>query len=173
MDQKIKDGAKPSRSKAQLDEELQAAKLRATTDSSPPVEAMETSAADRSSRLAVKAELLKKVRILRSDASRGLEVKGSDPNKSYTWVNVHPSRRVFFEGQGFTVCRDPKVVTSWRREDGTHIRGDLILYECDKEWKEALTAFDDLSAIEAMEGSQETFLAFAEQNKVPAQIPTD
>lgn len=115
---------------------------------------------------------LKHVRVLREKLlmNRG-EVRGADPNKAYCWVNVHKARRTFFEGLGWIVCKDEKVQTNWKRkEDGTHVRGDLILYEISKEDKEVIDLEAELSAVEAIQGSKNQFLDFAATNRVPAQL---
>lgn len=114
-----------------------------------------------------KVELLKKVRLLKDKARNRLEVTGGDPAKVYVWVHNSDTRRQHFETLEYVVCRDPKVSTRWKREDGTHVCGDLILYEIDRELHDALKLESLYRAVEAIEGSQSDFLAFAERNRVP------
>ena len=119
-----------------------------------------------------KLDLLKKVRMLREG---GLFNKGAihagDPSKEYCWVNIKDDRRVSYEAVGWVLCKDPNVKTNWRQEDGTHKRADLILYEIDKELFEAIQAYNNLRGIEAVEGSEEMFIAALDRDKVPAYKP--
>lgn len=116
--------------------------------------------------------LLKRVRTLRESilTNRG-EVKGKKPNKDYVWVNTRADRRTYFEGLGYQVCRDPDIQTRWKKEDGTHQRGDLILYECDRELREAIRLDAEMRSLEAIEGPQQSFEAFAERSAVPLHHP--
>lgn len=114
---------------------------------------------------------LRKVRLLREKLvlTRG-EVKGGDPAKQYCWVNLHESRRTYYEGMGWVLCKDPKVQSQWKREDGTHQRGDLILYEISRDMKEVIDLDGELRAVEALQSSKDEFLGFAATNRVPAQL---
>ena len=115
-------------------------------------------------------EKLAKVRVLREKMlmNRG-EVKGK-PDKMYCWVNVHESRRQWYEGLGWELCKDPSVHTEFKKEDGTHVRGDLILYQIDKETYELLNLDSELRGIEGIQGSKDEFLSFAESNRIPAKL---
>jgi hypothetical protein len=114
-----------------------------------------------------KLELLKKVRTLKERARHRLGIENGDPAKVYVWVHNSDTRRQHFESLEYRVCRDPKVSTRWKREDGTHVCGDLILYEIDKELHDTLKLESLYRAVEAIEGSRSDFLAFAERNRVP------
>ncbi len=115
-------------------------------------------------------EKLAHVKLLREKLlmNRG-EVKGR-PDKMYCWVNVNESRRQWFEGLGWELCKDPSVKTEFKREDGTHVRGDLILYQMDKEIYEVINLDNELRGIEGIQGSKDQFLNFAESNRIPAKL---
>lgn len=121
-----------------------------------------------------KIELLQKVRGIRDRAImyRGL-VQNMDPNKVYVWVNMHESRQTWFQSLGYVLCIDPTVTTQWKKEDGTHRRGDLILYECPRDLYEALKLDSQLRGIEALESSKEIFKSFAEQSNIPLYSPEE
>lgn len=128
-----------------------------------------------------KRALLAKVRTMREGwiTNKG-KIDSKDPKKEYVWVNMHEERRSWYEGMEYIVVKskvettaDGKIkvlagpVTQWVRADGTHRRGDLILYEIDRELKEALEIDGDLRAVEQMESAKEGFKAFAERENVP------
>lgn len=115
-----------------------------------------------------KMELLAKVRSTRSSMLQHLaSIEGKDPSKHYGWIHNSEPRITHFRAQGYEVCKDPKVKTQWRREDGTHVRGDLILMECPKDLHEAWKVDGELRAIEDLENSRNSFTAFAERSGVP------
>ena len=109
-----------------------------------------------------KKELLARVRERRARllVNKG-RVEGGDPKKVYVWINQRDERRTYFEGLGYTLCKDPHVKTQWGREDGTHHRGDLILYEIDRDTHEALKLDSQIRAVEQMASSRESFREFA------------
>jgi len=119
-----------------------------------------------------KLALLQKVKSLREGMlfNKGA-VREGDPAKEYCWVNVRDDRRVSYEAMGWVLCKDPKVKTQWRQDDGTHKRADLILYEIDKELFEAMQAYNNLRGIEAVEGSEEMFVAALDRDRVPVYRP--
>jgi len=118
-----------------------------------------------------KKALLEKVRTLREGALFNKGAVEGDPNKQYCWVNTKEDRRVSYEAAGWVITKDPNVKTRWRQEDGTHKRADLILYEMDKELYEATVAYNSLRGIEAVEGSEDMFLAALDRDKVPVYRP--
>ncbi len=118
-----------------------------------------------------KKELLQKVRTLREGARAQLGAVQGNPNKVYCWVNTRDDRRVSYEALEWVVCKDPAVKTRWQQDDGTHKRADLILYEIDKELFDAYMAENQLRGIEAVEGSEDMFLAALDRDKVPAYRP--
>ncbi len=104
-----------------------------------------------------KKELLSKVQAGRQkiDRTQFGAVTAGDPAMHYSWVNQRPESMVIFEGLGYEVCRDPKVETRFKRGDGTHVRGDLILMQVSKEVYEQIQAEDDYRAIEALQDPHE------------------
>lgn len=96
-----------------------------------------------------------------------------DPTKEYVWVNVHADRQLWYQTQGFAVCKDPTLTTSIpQRDDGTYTRGDLVLYEIDKEYFSALHEYDVARGIEYVEGGIENeFSAAAMREGVPSFRP--
>lgn len=57
--------------------------------------------------------------------------------------------------------------TNWEAEDGTHVRGDLILMEIDKDMHEALQMQAQLTADELLQAPQQEFKDFAEGQGAP------
>lgn len=119
-----------------------------------------------------KRDLLAKVRMLREGnvMSKG-KVIGGKPNMTYVWLNRNETYRIGFEGLGYVLCRDPEVRTSWRREDGTHQRGDLILYEVEKDLYEAIHTEAELRSHEMIASGHELFLSAAERAGVGTFVP--
>lgn len=128
---------------------------------SPPLETP-------SSLLEKKKALLARVRVARDRLRFAGEVLNGNPNKVYIWVNISDDRQVTYQGMGYTICKDPNIKTRWKKEDGTHRRGDLILYEIDRDLNEAIKLDGEMRAVEGQEGEQ-MFLDFAQQNRIPAQ----
>lgn len=119
-----------------------------------------------------KKALLAKVKTIRERlaANRGM-VDGMKPNKVYVWVNINDNRQIHFQGLGYEVCRDQEVKSHWKQEDGTHKRGDLILYECDKDLHEAIEYDSQIRAVESIEGAKQEFKETAARAGVPTFIP--
>lgn len=103
-------------------------------------------------------QLLRKVRMRREHAlyHRGRVEKG-DPEKHYVWVNIHEHRQIEFQSAGYEIVRDPKVKTQWGKPDGTHQRGDLVLYSINKDMHEAIKLDDELRALEGVEAPKHAF----------------
>lgn len=120
-----------------------------------------------------KMELLRKVRTLRERAilDRG-QISGGKPDKDYIWVCTDERSQAEFQGLDYKVCTDPSVKSKYRQEDGTHRRGDLILYEVDKELREAYHFDSAFRSIEQLEASFKavTFRQFAEGAGVPVRL---
>lgn len=122
-----------------------------------------------------KARLLAKVKVYRESLilDRGA-IKQRDPNKQYCWVNQREERRMFFEGMGWEQCTEltaPKVITQYKRPDGTHQRADLVLYQIDLDLYEAICADRELRSIEAIEGASMSFQTTAERLGAPTFKP--
>lgn len=153
-------GLKRSEDKASTESGSRAAQGQSSQAKQPQV--VQTSA-----ELERRALLLKKVQLYKANASSSRKITGGKANKDYIWVNKHELRRSAFEAMEYIVCKDPNVKSRWKKADGTHVCGDLILYEVSKEWREVLDAHSELQAIEAVEGSREELLAFAARNHIP------
>lgn len=98
-----------------------------------------------------KKALLARVRTTREHAlaNRGT-VTGLPSGKHAVWVNINEHRQIEFSAAGYELCKLPEVKSAWKKADGTHQRGDLILYIIDKELHEALKIDDELRALEAI-----------------------
>jgi hypothetical protein len=70
---------------------------------------------------------------------------------------------------GYEICKDPDIVTDWKKEDGTHIRGDAILMTISKELKEAWKYDSELRAVADLETSRDSFKAFGDRNGIPVE----
>lgn len=120
-----------------------------------------------------KAVLLAKVRVQRASLLDSLtQIDGMDPAKHYAWVNRSEARVNTFAGMGYVICTDPKVKTRWRNDEGKHIRGDMILMEIARDYKEAWNYDAELRAVEDLEHSRDSFKAFGERNGVPVEEHT-
>lgn len=123
--------------------------------------------------VARKLELLKKVKNLREGAlfQRGRVLEGN-PAKEYCWVNIRDDRQYFFQSLGWSkVVKESGVKTQWEQGDGTHVRGDLILYEIDKEMFEAMQAYNELRGVENIENAENGFVEHLQANKIPVYKP--
>lgn len=116
-----------------------------------------------------KVDLLRQVRLTREKLRTAGMVQGMDPGKVPIWVANDDTTQVQFQGLGYEICRDPNVQSPWKKEDGTHRRGDVILYQVDKDIYEALRTDSAIRAIEALESPEDQFLDFAENRGVPAR----
>lgn len=118
-----------------------------------------------------KKRLLEKVKIIRDAVllNRG-EVRGKD-DMAYMWVNIREERQIYFKSLGWQLCKDPDVWSNFRRDDGTHSRGDLILYEIDKETAEALQLYDVIRGIEMVDGHSENFMTTLAKAGAPVYHP--
>lgn len=115
------------------------------------------------------SELMAKVKVFRQSiqANPG-QVKNGKPDKVYVWASVDPRRRVAFESLGYTTCKDKDIITNslWKREDGTHVRGDLILYEISKDRHDVIQFSEQLDAVERVDGAKETFRQLAKAHRI-------
>jgi hypothetical protein len=119
-----------------------------------------------------KLALLARVRSTRSSLLAQLaQVEGKNDSKDYIWANNSEARLTTFKTQGYEICCDPKVKSQWVREDGSHVRGDLILMEISKELREAWKFNSEDLAVSSLENAQTGFKEFAERNGVPVQNP--
>lgn len=125
-------------------------------------------------------ELLSKVRIKREANAfgRGNISEASphfDRSKKYVWINTNQHRQIEYLGLNYEIVKTPnpkpgeEPLSSWQREDGTHVRGDLILMAVDKEFYEALKLEEQLRAFEAMEIPAQQFADFAAAHSAAAE----
>lgn len=121
-----------------------------------------------------KVALLQRARVIRNNARalRG-SVENMKPGLVYIWVNIREERQIYFQNLGYEVCKDPDVKSKWKRDDGAHRRGDLILYQMPKDLHEALKLDAEVRAIEDMENSKDSFLSFAERLSIPTYQPEE
>ena len=119
-----------------------------------------------------KAALLAKVRMMRETlaANQGM-VGNMKPGKVYVWVHHSDNRQIHFQSMGYELCKDPDIKSNWRRTDGTHVRGDVVLYQIDKDLHEAIDLDSQLRAIEAIEGAKEGFKVVADRLGFPVYEP--
>lgn len=114
--------------------------------------------------------LLSQVRETRMKARfQASQVKGR-PDRTYIWVRNDPHTMIDYKALGYEVVRnDPGVKTQWPQEDGTHVRGDVILMQIDRELREVMDYESDLRATEGLSGSREAFKEFAYKSNIPVQ----
>ena len=124
-----------------------------------------------------KMELLRRVKGIREGLllNRGAVLTG-DPSKEYCWVNKDQDRRIYFEQMGWELCvvdpNKPSVTTNWKpQQDGTIARGDLILYQIDKDLYEATEAYNVIRGLELTENAGSDFEGMMERMKVPTYKP--
>lgn len=122
-----------------------------------------------------KMELLQKVRILREGLllHRG-KIDEGDPSKEYCWVNHRDDRQYYFQAAGWVLVTNdtgPNVRTKWRKPDGTHVRGDVILYQIDKEMFEAMQLLSVLEGQDRIAGVKDSFMTTLEKDGVPLYEP--
>ncbi len=132
-----------------------------------PVEQLSADDAEKLKR----ARLLAKVQVLRETPRTINDVKvDGSPEHQYCWVYDHPQMIAEYERLGYDVVRSAngkEVKSKWRRQDGTHKRGDTILMFIGKEDAEALEIFSAMSAIEQVSSAKSQFMNFAEGSQIP------
>lgn len=120
-----------------------------------------------------KMNLLKRVSVLRDAMNiKRSEVLG-DPDTEYMWVNIREERQLHFQGLGWekVTLDDDVVKTPYRKDDGTHIRGDLILYKMPKELAQAHQEYNTLLGLERIEGHKSAFRTAAAKEGIPTFTP--
>ncbi len=116
--------------------------------------------------------MLERVRVSRDAVLLNRGKVTGDPTKEYVWVNLKEERQIWFQTQGFSICKDSEIQCSIKqREDGTYLRGDLILYEVDKEYFDALHEYNVVRGIEYIDGAEQNFEASAMRDGVPVFKP--
>lgn len=117
--------------------------------------------------------LLAKVKVVRERMLFQMgEVRNGTPGFTYIWVTNDNQLRVRFHTMGYeqvTKGTDPDVVTDWKREDGTHLRGDVLLYRIPTDYHDAIKLEAQIRSKEALETTKDTFLGFAAREHIPAR----
>jgi len=126
--------------------------------------------------LARRRDLLRKVQVIREGFMRRGELVKGDPQKEYCWVNVREERQIFFKQLGRTPDKvdpaHPHVVAQWPpNAEGNIVRGDVILYEIDKELAEAHQIYSVARGLELTERPGQDFEAAMERLAVPLFRP--
>lgn len=119
-----------------------------------------------------KMALLAKVKTVRDAilVNRGA-IRGLD-TMEYRWVNQKDERQLSFQSLGWKkVTDEDEVETQYKQADGTHVRGDLVLYQIDKEFAEALHLYDVLKGTEMIEGHKSAFKTAATRVGAPTFEP--
>lgn len=99
------------------------------------------------------ADILRRVRNIRSKnmVEEQARLTGTDPSKTYEWINTDPRRVATFQAMEYVVCNktnSPKLEGHWKKGDGTHVWGDSILMMVDADLKQALDADNAFRALE-------------------------
>lgn len=119
-----------------------------------------------------KASLLARARVVREALlRRNGDLDNQKPDKTYMWVNIREDRQTYFQAMGWTLCTDPEVTSPYKQGDNSHRRADVILYEIDREFKEALDADTILRGIEGIEQAETGFVSQLMQSRVPVYKP--
>lgn len=116
-------------------------------------------------------ELLAKVQLMHDAQLSGGKLEGQNPHKVYCWVNSRDDRQAFFQAWGWVLCVDPNVKSMFRKEDLTHRRADVVLYEIDRDLYEAQEAFKQLRGLEGIEGHKNAAVAAFNRMGVKEYIP--
>ena len=122
-----------------------------------------------------KIELLQQVRVMREGLklSQG-KVTNGDPAFEYCWVNTRDERQHYFQAMGWQLVTNdngPAVETKWKKTDGTHVRGDVILYQIPKDFFEAMQLLNVLEGQDRAGGIEDAFMAQLQREGVPAYKP--
>lgn len=116
-----------------------------------------------------KMALLARVRVMKENSRSGVTVplKDADPAYVYLWAYNHPDRIAQLNNKDYEIVgKNDKVSSAFKKPDGTHVRGDVILLRCKKETAEAFGLLAELDAIEQL-GSKSDFENFAAQRGIP------
>lgn len=116
--------------------------------------------------------LISKARTYRDSSLRNRGAVDGRPDKVYCWVNKREERQLFYESMGWELVKnDPLVKSQHKKEDGTHQRADLILYQIDRDLFEGMEADRQLAAIESMQSAETSFESAAERAGAPTYKP--
>lgn len=124
------------------------------------------------------AKLLSEVHLIHENATRNLgALINGDPSKEYVWVRNANDTIAQRQGMGYEIVRQakqnkkPSIVREiWRRDDGSFVRGDLILMSMDKERHRALKLYSELKAVQNLRNSRTPILQAARQAGIRANL---
>ena len=124
------------------------------------------------------AELLAEVHLIHENATRNLgALLNGDPSKEYVWVHNSSAPIAMRQGLGYEIVRQakqskqPPIVSGvWRRDDGSYVRGDLILMSIEKERHRALKMYSELKAVQNLRNSRTPILTTARQAGIRAYL---
>lgn len=125
------------------------------------------------------AKLLAEVQVIHDNATRNLgALVNPDPAKEYIWAHNTPEDIASKMGMGYEIVRDgkndkPTVSINWRKNDGSYVRGDLILMSCDKERHRMLKLYGELKAIQNLRASRVPILQKARQAGIRVEVGDD
>ncbi len=120
-----------------------------------------------------KRDLLARVRVLREgNLNVSNLLRNQSPDFNYVWVFNHPDRVAHFEGMAAELVKNQDPVESrFKKDDGTHVRGDTILMRMHKDLADAYNAEREIRADEAISGHKQNMTDWAEMNGVPVMKP--
>lgn len=123
------------------------------------------------------AKLLSEVHLIHENATMNLgALLNGDPTKEYIWVRNSSESIAQKQGMGYEIVRQAKQVKKpvvrdiWRRDDGSYVRGDLILMCTDKERHRALKLYSELKAVQNLRNSRTPILQKARQAGIRANL---
>jgi hypothetical protein len=122
-------------------------------------------------------ELLARVHSIerRNPFDEHAKLEDEDPKKIYEWINIHPSRVSTYQMREYEIVKsgtggNSKVKSKHSRKDGTHVWGDAILMQVDRDLRMALDASAAYKALEQNRlspgGYTEALARFARENKL-------
>ena len=120
-----------------------------------------------------KRALLEKIRATADAVMLNRGAVEHPPNIAVCWVNVNNERQLWYQGMDWRKVNaaDTDIHTQYQQPDGTHVRGDLILYCRDAEYDEVYHLSRVLKGIEQIEGHKQAFEIEAQKSGVPTFRP--
>jgi hypothetical protein len=103
------------------------------------------------------------------------QLDNRDPAKGYQWERNTNDSIAAARSRGWELVKtgsNAEVETPFRREDGTHVYGDLILMQIPRDEQEILELLPDVEAVERIHGRNQyqQLLAFSQENRVPMEV---
>ena len=123
------------------------------------------------------AAMLAEVQLIHENATMNLgALINGDPAKAYIWVRNSSESIAAKQGMGYEIVRQPKTAKKtvvrdiWRRDDGSFVRGDLILMSTDQERHRMLKLYSELKAVQNLRNSRTPILQKARQAGIRANL---